>query len=114
MKKIADHLDWIIWMGLKIKKSHSQFMDHSYGRQSIKDPVVNSKSQSQCPRCWRTFYSKDTMMQHQKIHEKENVRNIRCSISSCSLTFHSVDVLVDHLRSFHGAILKWKASVLKL
>ena len=78
-------------------------MDHSYGRQSVKDPVVNSKSQSQCPKCWRTFYSKDTMMRHQRIHDKENGRNIHCSISSCSLTFHNVGVLVDHLRSFHGA-----------
>ena len=32
-----DNLDWI-----KDKKFHSQFMDHSYGRQSVKDPVVNS------------------------------------------------------------------------
>ena len=96
-----DNLD-----GIKDKKSHSQFMDHSYGRQSVKDPVVNSKSQSQCPGCRRTFYSKDTMMRHQRIHEKENVRNIHCSISSCSLTFHNVDVLVDHLRSFHGASIE--------
>ena len=65
-----DNLDWI-----KDKKFHSQFMDHSYGRQSVKDPVVNSKSQSQCPRFRRTFYSKDTMMRHQRIHE--NTRNIQ-------------------------------------
>ena len=45
-------------------------------------------------------------MRHQRIHEKENVRNIHCSISSCSLTFHNVDVLVDHLRSFHGASIE--------
>ncbi|XP_062571709.1 uncharacterized protein LOC134233700 [Saccostrea cucullata] len=91
---------------IKSYKIKNQNMEHSYGRQNV-DTRINSGSKTKCPICNLNFYNKVTLIRHQKlVHDLENKNKIPCSISSCSLKFHNVDVLVDHLKNSHEACIE--------